>query len=420
MTKKIIGIDWASNFHVCYDLEEKKSFKIGDDHKSFQKLLDDHPDYVFVIEEANNRIGEYITNVGRELFVLPPYRSKKAREYHEGSGGKNDKIDAKIIALTFNEHPEYCIKITYDDFTVLLGRLITSYDALCITHQQLCNRLNATLKKYFPEFLKEIKKYKNKSSLFLLSKYPTPGHLKRATNKEIRENAKLNGIRIKSSMIKRINKLREAPSVWIKTPYESEMIAFLSKALLNIRIQKDKIISDIKRNINKSKYKIITTMPGIGPVTGAYILRAYLSHHFTNYRQLQSYCGTSPVIDQSGKRSFCKMRRRCDHDIRDKLHNAANAATICCSWAKKYYARKKKEGKRRGHALRALANTMLKIVFSMLKNLKAYDELLFLSRRGKNPSYENYTPESYQFQSSDYSQYPQNISSVVIEFGGLT
>jgi hypothetical protein len=73
-----------------------------------------------------------------------------------------------------------------------------------------------------------------------------------------------------------------------------------------------------------------------------------------------------------------------------------------------------------GHALRALANTMLKIVFSMLKNLKAYDESLFLSRSGKNPSYENYTPESYQFSSSDCSQYSSNNSNVVIEFEELT
>ena len=420
MSKKIMGIDWASETHMCYDLENKKTFKISDEFESFKKLSNKYPDYVFVIEEANNNIGEYLTSVGKEVYVLPPYRSKKAREYHDGSGGKNDKLDAKVIALTFKEHPEYCIKAVYDEFVIKLRRFISSYDSISKTHQQLSNKLYALLKNYSPEYLRAVKDYKTQASLFVLKEYTTPERLRTVSNRDIREKGKLRGLRIKTTF-DFVNKLRETNYEFMDKVSE-KTISLYAGMLLELEKEKKHLKRQIDEFIKNSKYSFITSMPGIGSANAAYLLKIFISHVFSNYRQFQAFCGTAPIIIQSGKKSRTAMRHRCNHKVRALLYFAASNAIKenKCDWARKFYDRKIKEGKSAGLALRALANTMLKIVFSMLKNLKAYDELLFLSRRGKNPSYENYTPESYQFQSSDYSQYPQNISSVVIEFGGLT
>ncbi|OAA22928.1 hypothetical protein DU53_03395 [Kosmotoga sp. DU53] len=59
---------------------------------------------------------------------------------------------------------------------------------------------------------------------------------------------------------------------------------------------------------------------------------------------------------------------------------------------KGYYDKKtNKEGKKPSLALRALANILVKIAFAMLRNLKAYDEELFLSSRGNKSPRLNYT-----------------------------
>ena len=109
----IVGIDWSADSHTCYDLKADKSFKIPDSVKGYERLLNDYPEAVFVIEEANNRIGDYLLTNKREVYVLPPCRSKEARKYHFSSGAKSDSLDAKAIALTFKEHPSYCLKARY-------------------------------------------------------------------------------------------------------------------------------------------------------------------------------------------------------------------------------------------------------------------------------------------------------------------
>ena len=59
------------------------------------------------------------------------------------------------------------------------------------------------------------------------------------------------------------------------------------------------------------------------------------------------------------------------------------------SWMNGYYNKKKnKEGKKYAHALRALANILVKIVFAVLRDIKPYDENRF--RKNKKPQL-NYT-----------------------------
>ncbi|WP_236609215.1 IS110 family transposase [Mesotoga prima] len=48
----IVGIDWSADSHTCYDLKADKSFKIPDSVKGYERLLNDYPEAVFVIEEA--------------------------------------------------------------------------------------------------------------------------------------------------------------------------------------------------------------------------------------------------------------------------------------------------------------------------------------------------------------------------------
>ncbi len=73
----IVGIDWSADSHTCYDLQADKTFKITDSVEGYEKLLKNCSEAVFVIEEANNRIGDYLLINNREVYVLPLVGQKK-------------------------------------------------------------------------------------------------------------------------------------------------------------------------------------------------------------------------------------------------------------------------------------------------------------------------------------------------------
>ena len=202
--RTIVGIDWSADSHTCYDLQADKTFKIADTLEGHEKLLNDYRDAVFVIEEANNRIGDYLLLNNKEVYVLPPRRSKEARKYHFSSGAKSDNLDAKAIALTFKEHPSYCIRARYTEVGSKIAKLVMSYNTTCNSHQQHFNRLYSTLKRYFPEYLSIMgKQYSSDASLTILKVCPTITELKKTSNEELKKLLNKGNHRMTSALRKK-------------------------------------------------------------------------------------------------------------------------------------------------------------------------------------------------------------------------
>jgi len=379
----VVGIDWSSNSHTCYALEDEKLFKISDDVAGYKKLINRYEKAVFVIEEANNRIGQYLLKNNKKVYVLSPSRSKQARQYHFSSGAKTDNLDAKAIALTFKEHPGYCFEARYSEDAVTITEMVNAYNVVCNSHAQNCNRLHTALGKYFPEFLRVMKDaYKSVAALIILSEYPTIDELRETTNDELKKLINSKEARFNSSLKKKLDTIRKEADSWNASSYGSRLIKTLVQTLYALRMEKEHLLAEMDRFLKASPYKVVLTVPGIGAVAGAYIVKAFLTHDFKNYQEFQRYVGTIPMIVQSGKKSFMIMRRKCDRDTRDKLYFAALASRSQSSWTKAYYLKKRNEGKTNGHALRALGNILLKISFAVLSKFEEYDEAFFLNAKG--------------------------------------
>ncbi len=91
--------------------------------------------------------------------------------------------------------------------------------------------------------------------------------------------------------------------------------------------------------------EILLSMPGVGRVTVATMLaQAHRAIHDRDYHALRAQSGLAPITKASGKSRRVQMRRACD----SRLRNA-------------------------GHALRALADRLLRIQFAMLRTGTLYD-----------------------------------------------
>jgi len=386
----VVGIDWAWDFHICYSIEKNKIYRIKDNEAGYRELLNEvSKEAVFVIEESFNRISDFLLSEGREVYLLPPKRSKEARGYHS-NGIKTDSLDARSIALTYSEHPEYCIRARNNEEGRSFREQLRVYRYYKDEASRLKNKLHNELHDHFPEFVEVMGNWKkNKGKILLLS---ITDELKSLSIEEIHNYFKENQIAFTNSLRKKAKELKKRE--WHITKYTLMMVANAARHLLEVERGKQEMKNEMERNLKESKYRVILSLPGVGVVTGVALVAAFLNHEFGNYRNFQKYCGTVPIIIQSGNFRKCVMRKHCDRNLKGTLHMMALSAVNKGSWMKGYYARKIKEGKSFGHALRALANTLVKIAFAMLKSLKPYDEELFLSSRGNKSPQSNYTTKT--------------------------
>lgn len=113
------------------------------------------------------------------------------------------------------------------------------------------------------------------------------------------------------------------------------------------------------------KYKVLMTMPGIGPLIAAAFLSEVNAGQFTNGRQLSALCGLVPRQHSSvGKNSLSSMTKNGNliiHGARSVVHWAHKRDDALGVWLKRLTERR---GKMK--ATVALANKMTRIAWRLL------------------------------------------------------
>ena len=106
---EIVGIDWGRKKHYCYLLHQGKKLVLKNKEEDFAKLLK-IKEAVYVIEDGNNRIVDYLLRNNRQVYILPSRRSSEARSFFVIEG-KSDFIDSKVIGMTYEHNPDWCLQV---------------------------------------------------------------------------------------------------------------------------------------------------------------------------------------------------------------------------------------------------------------------------------------------------------------------
>ena len=133
----------------------------------------------------------------------------------------------------------------------------------------------------------------------------------------------------------------------------------------------DLAIADLMHQIPQ----FITSIPGIGPVTGAAILSEIGDiQRFDSVDKLVAYAGIDATVYQTGQftASQAHMSKRGSPYLRHALWLAATMAVLHDPSLRTYYQKKRDEGKHHGTALGAVCNKLLARIFVVLKENRAY------------------------------------------------
>jgi transposase len=147
----------------------------------------------------------------------------------------------------------------------------------------------------------------------------------------------------------------------------------LDKNLLTVEQQIDELIASDKDLTEK--YKLVTSVPGIGKITFCYL--TCFTNEFQNYsqaKQLACYCGVVPFEYTSGKsvRGKPKVHNMANKFMKKLLHTAALCAVTYYTEFKTYYERKINENKNRMLILNNVRNKLIIRVASVIKNNRPY------------------------------------------------
>ncbi len=123
----------------------------------------------------------------------------------------------------------------------------------------------------------------------------------------------------------------------------------------------------------------IMSIPGIADILGPTILGEIGNvERFSNAKKLVAFAGLDPVVSQSGRfeNKSGKISKRGSPLLRQALFLAANTAIQNDENLKRFYAKKRSEGKHHFSALNAVAAKLLRIVYWVLKNNREYQTQL--------------------------------------------
>jgi transposase len=316
-----------------------------------------------------------LINHDQEVLYLPGRLVNRAADGYRGEG-KTDARDAYVIADQARMRRDLRPIRPGDEAAVEL-RLLTGRRAdLVEDRTRVVNRLRGTLLGMFPA-LERALDVTSTGPLILLTGYQTPAAIRRAGTARLARW--LAGRKVRGARTLAETAVEAAGRQHTSVPGE-KTIAQLVRTLagevmtLNERIREmDKLIEGRFREHELAD--IVQSIPGIGAVLGAEFLAAVGGSldDFDSPNALAAFAGVAPAPHDSGKVSGNLRRPIAYHrKLQRVFYTSALVSVRCDPNSRKFYDRKRAEGKRHVQAVLALARRRVNVLWALIRDGRCY------------------------------------------------
>ncbi len=315
-------------------------------------------------------IGELLAR-GELVATLTPtevaVRRKGRRQAH-----KSDLIDAEVCARIGREEQASLRHLVAVPGKVAEMRVLARYqDGLIRDRTRLINRLRFLLSQYWPEFLaaRAFAALDGDAVTALLVAFPTPSALR--TQDPLELASFLARQRYRRRPLERAQQLLAAAQVGVR-PQETvygRLVAEVAGELARLKQRIGALDVEIRdRFLSRPEAPIVLSLPGMSHRTGPrFLAEVGALERFGSPDALAAYAGLTPTLWQSGRSSGTHfLSRRCNLHLRQALWSAA-LGSLKTPASRRFYDRKRAEGKSHHQAIIALARTKLRVLWAMLK-----------------------------------------------------
>ncbi|MEV7004805.1 IS110 family transposase [Streptomyces sp. NPDC093982] len=378
------GIDAGKTHHHCVAIDERGERLLS------RRVANDEPELLADV----SALGETVTwgidladgagalaitlllNNDQPVHYISGRAIHRASESYRGEG-KTDAKDAAVIAdqvrIRRDLHPLRPSDETVTDLKILTGRRTD----LVADRTRTVNRLRAQLTDIFPG-LERALDLTNTGPLMLLTGYQTPAAIRRIGVKRLeawlRNRRVLRPDRIAETAVETAGRQHT------KLPGEkltAQLVHTLAAEVMALNHQ----IADVDKAIEArfrehQDFEVITSMPGLGVILGAEFLAATGGDmsFFGTADRLAGFGGVAPVPRDSGKISGNLRRpRRYNRRLQRVFYISALFSIRHCEDSRRFYERKRAEGKRHTQAVLALARRRVNVLWALLRDGRPYE-----------------------------------------------
>ncbi|MFD9795829.1 IS110 family transposase [Streptomyces sp. NPDC059070] len=320
-----------------------------------------------------------LVNHGQRLFYIPGRTVHHASGAYRGSG-KTDAKDAFVIADQARMRRDLQPLQETSEIAVDLKILTARRMDLSADRTRAINRLRAQMLEYFPALERAFDYSASKTALVLLTKYQTPAALRRVGRARLATWLKNHGVRTlalaKSAADAAVTAGEAQHTVVPGERTAAKMVHTLTREVMAL----DQEIAELEALIEgrfreHPDAEVITSMPGIGDMLGAEFIAATGGDMsaFGTPDRLAGVAGLAPVPRDSGKVSGNLRRpRRYSRRLLRMFYLSAQVASVHCPESKRFYHRKRAEGKSHKQAVLALARRRLNVLWALIRDHRVF------------------------------------------------
>lgn len=388
MSRTWAGIDCGKTHHHCVVMDAEGKVLLS------RRVVNDEPDLLQVLGDvldiADGREvtwamdmtgGEpglliaVLVNHVQELLYIPGRMVNRASDAYRGEG-KTDARDARIIADQARMRRDLQA-IRPDDETTIELRLHTSHRIdLVADRTRTINRLRSTLTSMFPG-LERALELTNAGPLVLLTGYQTPAALRRIGTSRLTTWLRNRKVRGAEALARAAVEAAERQHTAVAGEKAvAQMVHTLAKEVMALNEKVTEIDKLIEVRFREHELaEVVLSMPGMGPKLGAEFLVAIggSMQGFPTADRLAAFGGVAPAPHDSGKTSGNLRRPQRYHR---RLQRVFYTSALVSSWSdpnsKRFYDRKRAEGKSHVQAVLALARRRVNVLWALIRDKRRY------------------------------------------------
>jgi Transposase/Transposase IS116/IS110/IS902 family len=401
------GIDWAEDHHdialVDRDGQLLARRRIGDDPAGLAQLLallaghgDSADDPVPVaIETPRGLLVACLRATSRKIYPVNPMAVARYRDRHSVAGRKSDHGDAVVLANVLRTDLHAHRPLPADsELAQAIAVLARGQQDAVWDRTTAHNKLRSHLREYFPGFPAAYTGARDgimrPEARAVLAAAPTPADAARLTL------AQLRGLLAKAGRRRRIDteatRLREAFRIpqMHQLPLVEDAMGRQAVALLRQLDAACTSADDLEQAAVQSFNRhpdagIITSFPGLGPLTGARVLAEIGDDRsrFQDAKGLKACAGAAPITRASGKTKSVTCRRIKNNRLNAAGYTWAFSALTASPGARAHYHRRRDDGDRHAAAQRNLFGRLLGCPWHCPATGQHYDEAIAFPVTGK-------------------------------------
>jgi transposase len=390
LNKAWVGVDAGKEFHWAHVLDasgtELLSRKVENDDADIARLIDEAlslaEGIVWAVDQPGGGAALLLALLwkrNQRVFYVPGLTVDRARDTYRGES-KTDARDAHVIADQARMRPDLG-ELEADEQEIAELQLLLARRRDLITDQsRTITRLREALLSLFPA-LERALDLNSKGPLTLLTHlthYQTPAQLRRAGHKRVATYLRNRGVKGSNKVADKALAAAKAQSVTLPAQeVASRIVAELAKDVLGFKERIEGIDEEIgQRFFARAEARILTSLPGMGPILGAEFLVAVGNiRTFESADRLAAYAGLVPAARDSGKRVGNNKRMRGGNKVLKRVfYQSAFASLRSAPESRAFYDRKRAEGKRHTQALIALARRRINVVWAMLRDGTTFED----------------------------------------------